>query len=424
MKSITSILVNYSDSAGGAAIAAYRTHRSLLSNDVNSVMWVNKWQTGDWTVKSDPSLAHRITSRLRATTGRALPELFFRDAKNTYRSYNWLPSFRAIELNKSDADLVHLVWINNEMLSVKDLAKINKPKIVTLQDMWLFCGAEHYTENDRYKTGYLIGSAPGTFTGVDIDRWVWRRKRRAWQKPFQLVAISEWLATCIRSSSLLADWPVEVIPNPVDTSIWKPLERDVARRAFNLPEGKKIILFGAMGGTSDKRKGYVYLKEALCILADQRQDVHLVIYGQVQPEKPEKSLFPISYVGRLYDPVTMCLLNNAADVFVTPAIQEAFGQTASEAQACGTPVVAFADTGVADIVAHKKTGYLAPLADSQQLASGISWVLDIQDNPTNIDGLDRMRQCCRDRAVELFSYEVVGKQYKTLYDTVLQAKNH
>jgi len=420
---VKSILVNSSDYLGGAAIAAYRTHQALRHVGVDSTMWVNRKISDDWTVKAKNSAIHRILTPLRKTIGRAIPELLFRDVSKTYRSYNWLPSSWSSKLNDADVDLVHLVWVNGEMVSISDIQRINKPKIMTLQDMWPFCGAEHYSKNDRYKTGYSKGSAVPTTSGVDVDRWVWNRKRRAWTEPFQLVAISEWLAACIRDSALLSGWPVEVIPNPVDTSVWKPLDRQVARRAFNLPENKKIVLFGALGGTSDERKGYAYLEQALIGIAEVRDDVHLVIYGQGKPENPPQSPFPISYVGRLSDPVTMCLLNNSADIFVNPAIQEAFGQTASEAQACGVPVVAFADTGIADIVEHKVTGYLAPLADAQQLAEGVLWVLDREGDSSSSNSAAEMRNNCRSRAVSKLSYEVVGKRYQELYASVVASKS-
>jgi len=416
-----SVLVNHSDLTGGAAIAAYRTHQALRHVGVDSTMWVDRKTSDDWTVNNSASLSGRLMVQLRGPLGRAVPELFFRDGFNNYRSYNWIPSRLHRKLNASDADLVHLVWINNETMSIADLSKIRKPKIMTLQDMWLFCGGEHYSEVDRFKTGYTKRTRPDTVNRLDIDRWVWLRKQRAWQKPFQLVAISEWLAECVRNSALLSDWPVEVIPNPIDTTIWKPLDRWVARAAFNLPEDKKIVLFGAIGGTNFERKGYAYLQKALSTIAQERDDIHLVIYGQGEPVNPPKSPFPVSYVGRLSDPVAICLLNNAADVFVTPAIQEAFGQTASEAQACGTPVVAFAKTGIADIVDHKRTGYLAPLGDAQQLAQGLLWVMDRNNESSSSISTDEIRENCRNRAIAKFSYEAVGMRYRELYSAVLES---
>ena len=380
-------------------------------------MVVNKKQSDDWTVRASASPTSQLTIRLRSLAGIKLPELLFDDKERIERSYNWMPSRWPKKLNKTDADLIHLQWVNSETLSIKNVAEITKPKLMTMQDMWAFCGGEHYTEGTRWQSGYTKESRPASIKGVDPDRWVWNNKVKHWNKPFQLVAISTWLAECVQSSELFKDWQVQVIPNPIDTDAWQPLDKSVARSAFNLPQDKKILLFGALGGTSNPRKGYAYLDEALSLVRQSRNDIHLVVYGQGEPQRPPTSHFPISYMGRMSDPVAMCILNNAADVFVNPAIQEAFGQTASEAHACGLPVVAFEGTGIADIVEHKSTGYLAPLANAEQLAAGISWVLDEITPGTHWQD-EPLRRQARERAIEKFSYPVVGRQYKTLYEEV------
>jgi len=411
-----SILFNYSDQEGGAAIAAYRIHHALRRVEVDSSMWVSKKLSDDWTVQSPGSLRHRVVSGLRDSLMRGLGGRLFADPKHAYRSYNAIPSRWLGKLNAADAQLIHLVWINCETLSIRDIARLRKPVIMTLQDMWAFCGAEHYSEDQRYTEAYSPSSKQGNSSVFDIDRWVWRRKSRYWTRPFPLVAISQWLADCARSSSLFADWSITVIPNPVDVTCWKPLNKQHARDVFNLPQDKRIVLFGALGGTSNPRKGYEYLDAALAGLSAERSDIHLVVYGQSTPATDATSHFPITFVGPLKDTVALCTLNNAADVFVNPAVQEAFGQTASEAQATGLPVVAFRDTGIADIVEHKHTGYLAELRDAQDLCKGLSWVLECIDSQDNGAQLSAN---ARERAVSLFSYESVGRQYRELYEQTL-----
>ena len=67
---------------------------------------------------------------------------------------------------------------------------------------------------------------------------------------------------------------------------------------------------------------------------------------------------------------------SAADLMVVPSRQDNLPNTAVEAHACGTPVVAFHTGGLPDIVEHKRTGYLAQPFHTQDLAAGISWVLE------------------------------------------------
>ena len=107
----------------------------------------------------------------------------------------------------------------------------------------------------------------------------------------------------------------------------------------------------------------------------------------------------------------MRILYSAADALIIPSRQEAFGQVASEAQACGTAVVGFATTGLNDVVEHKKTGYLAKPFNVNDLATGIEWVVAL-DNQENLsrDAVTRARAD--------FSSKIVAKQYKTLYEKI------
>lgn len=97
---------------------------------------------------------------------------------------------------------------------------------------------------------------------------------------------------------------------------------------------------------------------------------------------------------------------------IVPSLQEAFGQTASEAMACGTPVVAFGHTGLLDIVDHKLNGYLAKPFDTTDLACGIEWVLDAKN-------YDALCQNAREKVVREFDSAIVAKKYISLYEEIL-----
>ena len=113
------------------------------------------------------------------------------------------------------------------------------------------------------------------------------------------------------------------------------------------------------------------------------------------------------------DDALLQLLYSAADVMVVPSRQESFGQTASEALACGLPVAAFASTGLVDVVDHKVTGYLAKPFDTEELAFGIQWILENQQDSA------KLRYASRQRAVDLFSYPVIAKQYQAVYQQAI-----
>jgi len=249
----------------------------------------------------------------------------------------------------------------------------------TLHDCWAFSGSEHYPQDAddcRYQQGYGTGNRPPGHCGLDLDRWCWQRKRRNWRRPLQLVSPSRWLASCVEHSALLGHWPVQVIPNPLPTEIFRPWPQPLARQLFGLPAKGPLLLFGAIGGSRDPRKGWDLLEPALRQLAQTHPQLQAVVFGQSQPADPPRLGLPLHYIGNLHDDQSLALLYSAANVMVVPSRMDNLPQTATEAQSCGVPVVAFNATGLPDVVQHQCTGYLAAPFDSADLAAGISWVLD------------------------------------------------
>ncbi len=406
-------LLNYCDIRGGAARAVYRLHRALLSSDISSQLRVRSKASDDWTVENPEGSLAKMANFLRPRLGLFAQSLQITENTN-FHSINWLPSCWSRSINRSSAEVINLHWVAGETLSIEDIGRIHKPQVWTAHDMWHFCGAEHYTRDDataRWRTGYKKENRPPFYRGLDLDRWVWQRKSRSWRRPVPIVAPSHWLANCFRDSAMFQDWPISVIPNVLDTRLYQPLDRDFCRQVFGLPLDKKIILFGASGARSDRRKGYDLLLEGLTRLAERidPSEVQCVIFGESQPGDAMELPFETRWMGHVNDDATLVLLYNAADVMIVPSRQEAFGQTASEALACGCPVVAFATTGLLDVVEHKETGYLASAYELDELAEGIYWVLE--------DSGRRMKLgiAARERAVRLWSPQVVIPQYIQVY---------
>jgi len=409
--------LNHSDIIGGAARAAYRIHCALRTADVDSRLMTDVAISGDWTVQAPSSKITKAWVVLRPHLG-SLATRLLRTDNPVLHSPSIFPSGRLRRLNTCEADLVHLHWVQNEMLSVADIGRLQKPLVWTLHDMWAFCGAEHYAEDRRWQEGYRANNRPAYERGVDLNRWTWERKRKHWKHPIQIVTPSQWLAACVRQSALMHDWPVTVIPNPIDTEAWQPLNRELARKLLNLPLEVLLVLFGAVGGTRDPRKGFDLLQAALQSLQVQSLQVNvsgleLLVFGERQPQQPPDLGFPTHYAGHLYDDVSLRILYSAADVMVVPSRQDNLPNTAIESIACGTPVVAFAVGGLPDIVTHQQTGYLATPFDAADLAHGIQWVIE--------DSYRHAQLCANARAfaVREFAYPVVAKQYLAVYEEVL-----
>jgi glycosyltransferase involved in cell wall biosynthesis len=410
------IQLNHSDIIGGAARAAYRIHHALRAAGVDSRMWVNKASAGDWTVEGPASKLGKAGAAIRPHVMKALVKTL-KTANPVIHSPQVLPSHWVERINASDADIADLHWVQGEMLSIADIGRIKKPIVWTLHDMWAFCGAEHYTEDDRWREGYRRENRPEHESGFDLNLWTWSRKRKHWQQSIQIVTPSRWLADCVRESALMRDWPVTVVPNPIDTERWQPLPQALARELLGLPADAPLLLFGAMGGGRDPRKGFDLLQAALGHLRDVQEikGTQLVVFGQRAPKEPPDLGFTLHYTGHMHDDLSLRALYSAADVMIVPSRQEAFGQTASEAHACGTPVVAFDACGLTDIVRHRHTGYLAKAFDTEDLAHGIIWTLAQRQVSSPIAA------AC-EQAVKEFSYSVIAKQYREVYAHVAETR--
>ena len=279
--------------------------------------------------------------------------------------------------------------------------------------MWPFCGAEHYVVDDqhaRFRSGYSKNNRAPDHKGLDIDRWVWSRKQKSWENPVQIVTPSRWLAECVKDSALMHNWPVTVIPNTLDTETYKPYSKRIAREKLCLPNDSKLVLFGALKGGKEPRKGWDLLQPALARVGQCIPDVHGVIFGQSEPKDPPKLGLPLHWLGHLHDDATLALLYSAVDVTVVPSRQENLPQIGTEAQACGCPVVAFNITGLPDVVEHEYTGYLAQAFSIDDLARGIEWVLNDDER------YSKLSVRSRERAMRLWSPEVVVPQYLQVYE--------
>jgi glycosyltransferase involved in cell wall biosynthesis len=318
-------------------------------------------------------------------------------------------------------DLINVHWICNGYLQIETLAKFQKPLVWTLHDMWPFTGGCHYgQECDRYTQS--CGSCPllKSDRHWDVSRWIWQRKAKTYpQLNLTVVAPSRWMAECAQKSSLFRSVRVEVIPHGLDTTVYQPIDAPVARKLLNLPQDKQLILFGAgSNAVDDPRKGLPLLQTALKKLAEAGwgDRFELVIFGTDAPEIPLDLGFKAHYLGRFYDDLSLVLSYSAADVMIVPSVQEAFGQTASESLACGTPVVAFRATGLPDIVSHEQDGYLAEPFSPEDLAQGIAWVL------ADPDRHQQLRLNARTKAEREFMLLLQAQRYSALFAEILESR--
>ncbi len=407
------LIVNTSDIEGGAARAAYRLHKSLLAQNIDSQMLVQSKSSDDFTVSVEEKKTTKYFNKLRPIID-SLPVRFYKERTKTLFSPSWFGFSNIVDkINEINPDIVHLHWICGGMIKIEDIAKIKAPIVWSLHDMWAFTGGCHYDEECRgYEKECGSCKVLGSNKDNDLSRKVFSRKQKTFSQieNMTIVGLSKWLSDRANNSTLLKNKKHVSLPNPIDTNIFKPFDKEKARELWNLPQDKKLVLFGAMGATSDPRKGFDELSSALHEL--ENKDIEFVVFGSSESKESQNFGFKTYYLGSLADDVSLVTLYSAVDVMIVPSLQEAFGQTASEAMACATPVVAFEHTGLLDIVDHKINGYLAKPFETDDLANGIGWVL-------NTENYNELCQNAREKVLREFDSVVVAKRYIELYKDIL-----
>ena len=407
------LIVNTSDIQGGAARAAYRLHKALLAQGVDSQMLVQNKVSDDFTVL--PLATTKIQkgfSKMRPTLD-TLPVKLYKN--KTLFSPSWLGFSSVVDkINEINPDIVHLHWINGGMIKIEELARIKAPIVWSLHDMWAFTGGCHYDENcTAYENNCGNCKVIGSEKAKDLSKKIFDRKQKIFSQieNMTIVGLSRWLHECAKSSTLLKNEKHINLPNPIDTNIFKPFDKEKARELWSLPKDKKLVLFGAMGTTSDPRKGFDELSDAM--LKIENKNIEFVVFGSSEPQDSQNFGFKTHYLGSLADDVSLVALYSAVDVMIVPSVQENLSNAIMESLACSTPVVSFDIGGNSDMIVHKENGYLAKPFDTNDLADGIEWIL-------NNENYDELCQNAREKVLREFDSVVVAKKYIELYKEILK----
>jgi glycosyltransferase involved in cell wall biosynthesis len=411
------LILSLSDLGGGAARAAYRLHQGLLAKGIDSQMLVQNKVSGDPTVLAPKSKIQRGIAAVKPALDQ-LPFAWHRDRDPTINIYSsqWLPNKIVAKIEQINPDLINLHWVCGGFVPIEALSKLKQPLVWTLHDMWAFTGGCHYSGAcDRYQQS--CGACPqlGSSRNLDLSRWIWQRKAKAWQNlNLTVVTPSQWLADTAQSSSLFQDFPIQVIGNGIDPQIYQPHSPEIARKILNLPIDKKIILFGALDSTQDQRKGFPLLLAALHNLQslESSEAIELVIFGASAPLEPIDFGFKTRYMGKFSDDITLSLLYAATDVFVAPSVQDNLPNTILEAMFCGTPCAAFNIGGIPDMIEHQQNGYLAEAFLPEDLAQGIHWIL------ADTARYQELANKSRAKALSEFSLERQTQKYLRVFDSL------
>ena len=415
------LLLNYSDKHGGASIATIRLYDQLKEHIQLSLGVIQNYSLKSICLNKLIKKNNYLFSLILKTLNKIYNRTFnsFITTNPILHSENMKSNINIYEINNSNYDIIHLHWLNNDMISIEDIAKINKPIVWTMHDCWPFCGAEHYPnilENDtRYIKGYTKQNKPKTSYGLDICRKTWERKNKAWKNiKFNFISPSNFEKNAFKNSALFNNLKSQctVIPNIVPEDIFRPLDKLLLKKQYGLPLNKIIIGFGAAGVVTDQKsiKGEYLLIQALKKITD--VDNYLfVIFGNAHISFLKSIDIPVFEAGFITNPYILASIYNICDVFVCPSLLENLPNVCLESLFCGIPVAAFNTGGIPDIVEHKITGYLADCFDTDDLHNGIMYCIDNHD----ILSKNSLIKAKRD-----FDNETIVKRHIELYATVLQ----
>lgn len=411
------LMLNEADGGGGAARAACRLHNGLGSCGVDSSLLVKSRFGNDPEVLKTSTPSSRIMRALRVHLD-MLPVRLTPKRPLLNFSPAWLPDQVSRQVDKIDPDLIHLHWLAAGFLRLETLSKLNKPLVWTLHDSWAFTGGCHVPfDCTRYRQ--QCGACPvlGSTTENDLSRRVWERKMNAWKNlNLTIVAPSHWLAASASSSSLLHHARVEVIPNGLDLTIFKPVDKRHARKLLGLPQDKKLILAGGAGMQLQMNKGFSLLLAALKPLTStkEHEQTELVLFGQTAAENRQSTGLKEHSLGWIEDEATLATAYSAADLFVLPSLLENLPNTVMESMACGTPCIAFAQGGMSQLIDHGINGYLASAYATEELTRGMTRLL--------VDSRlrEKMSRQARLKMEQDFALPQVCQRYLSLYRQLLQ----
>lgn len=417
------LIVNTSEKTGGAAVAANRLMDALNNNGVKAKMLVRDKETEDITVVGLPR-SLKLQWNFLWERWCAFWHLHFSNL------HLWEIDMAAAgsDITKlrefQEADVIHLSWINQGMLSLKGIRKIlksGKPVVWTMHDLWPATGICHYARGcNRY--GSSCGNCPllpHKGGKNDLSAQVFRRKKELYQHcNISFVSCSRWLEKQAKSSGLFVGQRVTNIPNPIDTHVFCPMDKTEARLRAGLPADKHLILFVSQKVT-DERKGMKYFVEAIDKLVAQypavKDNTAIAILGghseEVTLTLPSYSLGYVSDEKRIVD------IYNSVDVFVLPSLEDNLPNTIMEAMACGVPSVGFKVGGIPEMIDHQKNGYVANYRDTNDLAQGIHWVLEEADK-------ELLSQACLQKVSHNYSQHAVALRYIEVYNQAMAFKNY
>ena len=366
--------INVSDyfKGGGCAINTYRQNKAMNAAGAQSrILCWRKTTSDPSAILYRPSFVEKkIETALRIIT-----------KKMGMYGFSSISSFRLKKQKYvQEADVLHFHELHESFFNYLAIPGLShtKPMVLALHDNRMFTGNCIFNfDCDRFVQGCGQCPYPNEWPQIQRDNThlVWKLKKWIYSRSKFAVVVLSTLQMQQVKQSILRDFPIYLVPNGVDTKIFRPLDFEKCRYVLGIPNKKKVILFSALN--PGFRKGGDLLLAALEMLPEsKRKDYMLLTIGENSLPMKEKSNFEIRNLGFIANDQFKAIVYSAADIFVMPSRAETCSLVMLENMACGTPIVAFRVSGVLDIIENGSNGLVAEAENVQDLSRRILDVLN------------------------------------------------
>lgn len=411
-------IINTKQSGGGAAVAANRLHQALRAEGVDSTLVVAEGNGGENVTPLSKNFVGKIKHKINFIWERV--RIWMANHLSRKNLFAVSTACCGTDITKlpeiKEADIIHLHWINQGMLSLKNIEQLvatGKPVVITPHDMWYATSICHHAgECDKYKFRCNNCLYLQTPSDNDLSAKVWDKKDNLYKSNVTFIAISKWMSTRLKESALTQNNEQELICNVMDANIFHPCSKYNSRQRLGILPNEKVLLFGA-AKLNDPIKGADMLFSAI-EENGLKDKLLLLLFGAIKNDDEFLQRIPCRYiyVGPISSNEDLVQLYSAADVVVVPSHYESLSLVIAEAMACGTPALSFDNAGQATLIDHKVNGYLAHYPSTEDFAQGINWLLQ------HID--DNMRNSAIAKISRIMSPQTVATQHIELYKRLLK----
>ena len=380
------IFLSFSDYKGGASTAAYSIFKAIKNKNYLYLTVYKKFNNS----KNLYSKLDKIYISLLRICEKIIIYLFCK--KNYHQSLNIFKTFTIKKITKHFADIINVHWVNRSMISLFELNQLNQKIVISLHDMWFFSPTQHYFDK-KEKINDLV------------SKYCWNKKKKfIYKKNVFFIAHNKWMLEKFKKNHPLLSKKIFISKYyPINTKVFKPRNKNLLRRKYNIPQNKIIILFSAQD-INDERKGFKYFKKIIKNLS-KRKKFYFISIGKGTSEFSNNADYKhFDFLSK--DKIAE--LYSLSDIYICTSLIDNLPLTILEALSSGNLVISFKNGGSEQLL--NKIGYSFKV-------SSINKMIRFIDN-LNQKKIEQKSKISRKFAIKNFNDHIIKKQYLKIFKTI------